>query len=216
MSEDRLSGGAITTQTNSFPNFRQATVGCSHLGWCACVCQTPDLQYVLTNLLVTGGVTDPAPGNKMVCYTRRPRGYNILTATATPVDAGSPDRVLENVADGIYGFDLSECYLGNHISGSPPFYRADLGGIRKINKVVYLSQPGGYYMYNRLRNMQILTGNTTTNNYDDYELIGTQLEPPQNYSQEIVVEGTEPHWGRYVLLLKNDNYRLGFCHLEIY
>ena len=73
---------------------------CSHLGWSACVCQTPDFQYILTNLLVTGGVTDPAPGNKMVCQTRRPRGHNILTGTATPVSARSlvsvPEKMVQN------------------------------------------------------------------------------------------------------------------------
>ena len=216
MSENRLSGEDITTQTNSFPNFRKATAKCSYLGWCACVCQTLDLQYLLTNLIVTGGVTDPASGNKMVCYTRRPRGYKILTAVASPVFASYPDRVLENNIDGIYGFEFKKCYHGNDVSGSNTFYRADLGVIRKINKVIYLSQPGGNSMSQRLSNIRILTGNTTTNNYDDYVLIGTQLGSPQGFSQEIVVGGTEPHWGRYVLLLKNDNNQLAFCHLEIY
>ena len=215
VSEDWLSGGAITTQTNSFANFQQATAKCSYLGWCACVCQTPDLQYVLTNLLVTGGVTDPASGNKMVCYTRRRRGYNILTATASPIFQIGSARVLENIVDGIYDFTLAKCYHGKDVPGGQLYYRADLGGVRKINKVVYLSQSAGN-MSNKLHDIQILTGNTTTNNNDDYVLIGTQPESPQNYSQEIVVEGTKPHWGRYVLLLKTSGKKLLFCHLEIY
>ena len=73
------------------------------------------VDVFFTDLVVSGRIIDTLEGDKVPCYTPRPivlyPGPG-ATLKAAPTDSKMSVRVKENLIDGVYGREDSECYYG--------------------------------------------------------------------------------------------------------
>ena len=113
---------------------------CSSLEWCETLCFLSSCTAVLTDLYVSGGVTDTMAGNKALCFTKRPivlypKSGVSITASATEITL--PIRVIENIEDGVYGFQMDECYCTSEFH---PYILIELSESLNISQIALRTQ----------------------------------------------------------------------------
>ena len=109
-------------------------------------CVLPNNKIIFTNLVVSGGITDPLPGDKALCYTPRPSViYPSPEASldGSPSEIKAPQKKLDNLEDGIYGRDINECYSSDSLSRGKCFLLVTLPNSRNLSKVTVWVQPKG-------------------------------------------------------------------------
>ena len=149
VSEERLSRPRIETLSLPFSNNEETHVRilsvCRLLPWCEAVCLPTSGEAVLTDLYINGGITDTMAGNKVPCFTSRavPLYPNSeASVKASPTRNDYPARVIEQMQDGVYGFDIEECFSAD--SDSNPYIVVEIPESRNITSISFRTQPYGY------------------------------------------------------------------------
>lgn len=213
VAESRLESDFLSL-TNTGPNLQRAMTKCSLLPWCVCVCQESDGTFAVTDLLVTGGVTDTQTGTKVPCWSKRPKPaiFPAPQAVATSSAAGFPKRKPANLLDGVYGYDIEECSYTD-TTDSSAYILVDLSDIKVISRVTIRFQPKGIVEDKHL--FDILVGNaSSTGPFDNYKLFASNKHPV-SLNEEVTHERTDPIYGRYVAF-ESGPCCLQICHLEIF
>ena len=221
VSESRFPGPELTTQFYPFSD-QKSTIGflslCMSLEWCEAMCFLSSGTAVLTDLYVSGGVTDTMTGNKALCFTKRPMvlypriGVSI-TASETAITL--PARVIENMEDGVYGFDRDECYCTLEFH---PYILIELSESRTITKIALRGQPQGH-TDNKFVNMEVRVG--------DIEPIGTDFTALSyfgkhdtgfpGFNMDVIIENPAGVIGKYISIQEEPIVGLSIqvCAIEI-
>lgn len=216
VAESRLESNLLNL-ANYGTNLHEAYTKCSLLAWCVCVCRQSNGTYILTDLLVTGGVTDTRSGPKVPCWSIRstPTLFPspLVSISGSPVLPSQEERTTANLLDGVYGYDISEC--ANCFSSTPLSYiLVDLGEVKTISRIVVRNQPAGSKDFTY--NVNIRVGDApSAGDFGSYVWFGSNTGPV-DYNQEIVHEAEEPMKGRFVSFQTlSDGNSVQICHLEI-
>lgn len=197
-----------------------ALTQCMSVSWCTVTCKLTETHYIISNMLVTGGTVDPMTGNKLDCYTTRPKGifYHSpnINITATPGHGVNLVRVIENLSDGVYAYEVDECFYGLSAVGTEGFVLVDLKSEYKISYLKFVLQGIGQ-IQTMFFDIEIRVGNASTSlPYSSYALLGTYTGPTYTHNIELTITGVASIVGRYVALVKTTGRYLQICHMEIY
>ena len=196
-------------------NIFQVTALCNRLEDCAAVCFLSDEDVVFISALVT----NTFPGGIVPCYTPRPPTLYPSPTAFTEVTArhrGLSERIIENIQDGVYGLDISECYYADTID--KPFILITFPQPVKVSQVVIRSQPSGGIL-NKFHRFQIRVGNTAPvgNDMSGLTLFGQYDGPLQEADMFLEFSKDPPFEGRYVSMQEMDaGAHLQLCFIEIY
>lgn len=211
---------AQKTDIGKLSSFIQAVNRCHRESWCTCLCQYPGKSFIMTNLVVTGGVVDPQGVPIVRCFTKRPPALfpsssNVarLSSSLSEMTYGAA-REKENMADGIYDYDFDHCFKTDY--SSLPYFLVDLGSVYKISRVVVRVQEDG--TSTNFENIYVAIGNSSTNGtFTFYDSFAFQVDPTLAPDTDVVFYPEEPKYGQFLGILKNNTYSyMQFCHLEIY
>ena len=149
-----------------------------------CVCILPS-EIVLTDLFVTGKVTDYHEGTLVACYTVRPASLFPTSAVAfTSSDIGiscCADRVPDNLKDGVHNYKASDCFHG---MTSIPYLVVDFQSVQKIASVRIMGLPLERKMEEKFLQVAVRVGNlSSTENFNSSPLLGYVDGPPTVASQ---------------------------------
>ena len=183
-----ISSSSIRKEDVEYPRLNEALYGCMDRNWCVCVCrlQISNL-FAFTDMVVTGGTIDMAPGEKLFCYTKRDRAYIFEAVQRNAVINSFSNRAAENLIDGVYTHNIDDCYYAEQIVNDHLYLRFDFGKERLVKKIVIINQPSGAFG-NKLHDLQFWLGNSTDGNLlENYELIGTKVDNPTKINETITI-----------------------------
>ena len=222
VSENRFPGPEITTQFYPFSDQTSFLIRflslCTSLEWCEAVCFLSSGTAVLTDLYVGGGATDTMAGNKALCFTKRPillYPKSAVSTTASEVHIDTPVRVIENIEDGVYGFQKDECY---HTIDHHPHILIELSESRNITQIALRTQLAGYTS-DKFRNVIVRVG--------DIEPIGTDFATLSyfgkhdtgfpGYNMDVIIENSAGVMGKYISIQDKPNtgHTMQLCAIEI-
>lgn len=221
VSEDRIfpTESTLVVQDTTFRTVLKAATQCAQLDWCRCVCKLPSNVFVLTSLIVSAGITDPAPGVPLQCHTKRQKSYPLQPATGVTITgimhkASLPDRVIGNLIDGVYGLYLNDCFLGIDLNNIP-YIIINLGEIKSFNAVTIILQPTGDISY-FFGGSKVLVSNISSTQFEDYILVEAKPDLVPEHSMEVVYTRGITLWGQYVaLVMGEERTEMQICHIEI-
>ena len=110
ISKDEWFGGAGRSKANFI--YQEGTMFtmlsyCILLEWCTCICKESENTFILSDIWVTGAITDHSPGTMVDCLTAR--GSSLfprpgMTMTSSPYNTiCCADLIRERLSDGVYG-----------------------------------------------------------------------------------------------------------------
>jgi len=193
---------------------------CMKYSWCTTGCILPSDEYVLTNLLVSGGITDPMAGEKIPCYTIRPAviypSPNAVVV-ATRTEPAMSRRLISHVEDGVYGFTNPECYYSD-VGITKQFIYIMLPQAEPVRRVVVRAQYSGE-IFNKFQKVEVRVGNTPRSGKDfsaNTRLGNIYWGPIQKHNVDIIFAGSVPVVGMYVSIqeLKSTGV-LSVCTIEV-
>lgn len=215
VAESRLKSNLLIRENYGYI-YHQAFTKCALLAWCVCMCRQSNGTYTLTDLLVTGGVTDTLPGAKVPCLSKR--SSSMLFPSLLSSISGSPDniqflkRTKANLLEGIYGYDMDECTLVYSVNPLA-YILVDLGEVKTISRIVVRNQPRGLKDTNY--NVNIRVGDApSAGDFDSYAWFGSNTDPV-DYNQEFIHQSEVPMKGRFVSFQTISDDSIQICHLEI-
>ena len=121
---ERFDSGLVKKELLELNSLRRISLNYLERNWCDAVWLHPNKIDTLTNLVISGGFEDTKSGQKVVCYTKRQRViYPTPQATisSSPLDVKYPKRTSANLEDGVYGFDIEECFHATVSTGKKHF-----------------------------------------------------------------------------------------------
>ena len=222
VSESRFPSPEITTQFYPFSDQKSALFRflslCASLEWCEVVCFVSSGTAVLTNLYVSAGATDTMAGKMALCFTKRPISLYTkigVSITASKTHSQFPLRVIENIGDGVYGFQTNECYCTQEYH---PHILIELSAPRNITQIALRCQPDGYTA-DKFRNVIVRVG--------DIEPIGTDFTTLSyfgkhdtgfpGYNMNVIIEKAAGIMGKYISIQDKPNvgHTMQVCDFEI-
>ena len=194
---------------------------CLFEDWCLVVCILSEDEIALTNLFVTGRVTDTNGEPLVPCYTVREES---LFPTAVTSVSGSPagpadcclDRVVTNLQDGIHNYKVGGCYGGVDVT---PWMIVDFQSVQKITTVKIMGQPQPRKIEQKFLDVAVRVGNQSSDpSFDTDPLLATFTGPQTVENQMIELTSPTPLWGRYLSIKERDTSfsALVICTLEVY
>ena len=222
VSENRFPGPEIQAHYYPFsnqqgsPHIRFLSL-CTSLKWCDAACFLSSGTAVVTNLYVIGYMTDTMAGNKALCFTKRPkllypnRGVSITASPTSYV----PARVIENVADGVYGFQMDECY---YTQESVQYILIELSESRNITQIIVRSQPKGL-TYDKFIETIVRVGDIAPIGTDFTTLtyFGKHDTGPPPFNADVIFENAAGVQGKYISIDENHDaiHAILVCTIEI-
>ena len=225
ISKDRLSSEFVTSATRqSYINELILSMECEKYAWCSAACLLPNGETILTDLVVSGGITDTKPGTKIKCWTIRPPGIfpsPEATLSGSVHDSYYPNRILGNLADGVYERSWDGCYSTKKIITVYQFVLIELEKPQIIHKVVVRTQPDAKYMSERYGNFEVRVGNKAPTGTDmsSLTLIGSFDGPltSDDVDKDLTFTLENPTRAKYISLQEMiASYRIIICHLEVF
>ena len=222
VSESRFPGPEITTQFYPFSDQKATLIRflfqCTFLEWCEALCFLSSGTAVLTDLYVSGGVTDTMAGNKALCYTKRPRllyPRSGVSITASKTEITLPSRVIENIEDGVYGFQIDECYCTLEFH---PYILIELSESRTITKIALRGQPNGQ-THNKFVNMVVRVGNIDPigTDFNALSYFGKHDTGFPGFNMDVIIENPAGVIGKYISIQEEPIVGLAIqvCAIEI-
>ena len=201
--------------------FLGTAMTCNYVAW-ENYCVTAANEITATNLLISGGITDKKSGDKIPCYTTNPRvafPSNEATFTGAPHFASFSKRTLSNLEDGVYGFDINECFFADY---TQKFIHMviDFKQPRTLTTVKMRNQNSGK-VKEKFNKIEVRAGDTAPigNDMSNLKLIGTFDGPTtdDDIDIDLILTAKEPFVGRFVSI-QEAVYPAQFqvCHLEVY
>lgn len=219
--EIKLTLSYITCENVQASSIVKAALKCLHSDWCTVVCELSSGQFSLCNFIATGGGASDqnGDGSLLTCYTKRQRGYSLLPSAGVTLSssqhmAEAPGKILSNLNDGLYFYDHADCFMSS--SGDETLHvLVDLGEVKRIRKVVYITQPDGF-LHNAGRDTEVRVSNVTDIDFTDYTFFDNEVNVVREFKKEIVFESRKVIFARYVVIFVIEPTDLfQFCHLEI-
>ena len=222
VSESRFPGPEITTQFYPFSDQKATLIRflflCTSLEWCEALCFLSSGTAVLTDLYVSGGVTDTMAGNKALCFTKRPivlYPKSGVSITASKTEILLPLRVIENIEDGVYGFQMDECYCTMEFH---PFILIELSESRNITQIALRGQPIGQ-THNKFVNMIVRVGDIepTGTNFTALSYFGKHDTGFPGFNIDVIIENTAGVMGKYISIIEKPDvaHSIQVCAIEI-
>ena len=209
VSENRFPGPEITTQIYPFSDQKATLIRflslCMSLEWCEALCFLSSGSAVLTDLYVSGGATDTMEGNKALCFTKRPirlypkNGVSITVSNTT----AAPARVIQNLEDGIFGFQMDECYYSDM---HHTYILIELSESRNITQIALRTQPQGQ-TYDKFINMILRVGDIEPlgTNFATLSYFGKCDTGFPGFNMDVMIENAAGVMGKYISIQEEAN-----------
>ena len=225
ISIDRLSSEFVTSATRqAYINELILSMECEKYAWCSAACLLPNGETILTDLVVSGGITDTKPGTKIKCWTIRPPGIfpsPEATVSGTDNDSGRPNRVVGNLGDGIYRRNDDDCFLAKKTSILDKYVLIKFEKPQLISEVLVRTQPEAKYMSDKFGNFEVRVGNKAPTGTDmsSLTLIGSFDGPltTDDVDKDLTFTLENPTRAKYISLQEMvTNFRFCLCHVEVF
>ena len=217
----RFDSTLINKELVEFNSVIEASLRCLDRNWCDAFCLLPNKTAILNDLVISGGIEDTKSGQKVVCYTKRPRViYPTPQATisSSPVDVQYPQRISANLEDGVYGFDIEECFRATVSTGKKHF----LIGFSKpkvvSNVKVRTQKTGG--LQNKFKRFEVRGGNSVPvgNDMSQLSLIEVFNRPmtETDLNTDLTFTADPKITAQYISIQETDvDVDFQICHLEV-
>lgn len=187
-------------------------IKCNALAWCKAWCLDPSIpQCIFSDIVLLEGYVETDLADALSCYTNR-KSDLALGATVT----GSPDidsiKVKTNLADGIYPYHISECFVAPKALNSWLVF--DVGSVKPIRRVTMIMESDNNALDQQNYEARVGTALATTSDLSGYQFLAS-FPGPASYGQVVVMEAPSPVYGRYVSLQMLQDYWMVVCHVEI-
>ena len=205
VSESRFPGPEITTQFYRFSDQKATLIRflslCTSLEWCEALCFLSSGTAVLTDLYVSGGVTDTMAGNKALCFTKRPivlYPKSGVSITASATQNQNPLRVIENIEDGVYGFQMDECY---YTKSYHPYILIELSESRNITQIALRGQPIGN-TGDKFHNTIVRVGDIEPigTNFTALSYFGKHDTGSPGFNMDVIIKNASGVMGKYIFI----------------
>lgn len=187
---------------------------CMRHDWCHLWCRAAPTHCLLTSLIVSGSYQPSPLHDALTCYTSRgpDMAFGAGITSSPPHDT---IRVKENLVDGVFRGDVSNCAVVVRDNSSNPWFLVDLGVDRLVSKVVLKAQPTDL-AESRMSGIEVKVGDVEeAGDFTSYTFLGTfndSLVP----GQEVALLPPVPLRGRYVSIQRTDIRLMQIAHLEIF
>ena len=221
ISEVHFSSTALEFLTSTLMHvstFEESLWECSFSSWCRAVCLING-DFIMTNMLITGDITDTTAGSLLTCMTSRPRSMfprpDVVLDGPAAASQHSPPRVKENLLNGVHAYEKFQCYYPDG-EGKDGYILVEFPSVKMISKVIIFNQPAGGMNGKNLK-IEVRVGNETSvaPNFQRFALLGVAPKPSY-HSEEIIIADRAPLWGKFVSIQETDpSSNLQVCFLEI-
>jgi hypothetical protein len=170
----------------------------------------------MSDLMVTGGAIDNWVGAKIPCRTKRkvPTLFPSLMTYSQSSPPENPSRTKKNLEDGVYGYNIAECFLCFE-ANKKPFLVLDFGQLARVQRVALRSQLGGDIL-NKFRNIFLRLGNESRQgDFESYTFYDAFLGLPVA-NTDFTFENDEAQIGRFLSIQSVNYSSLQFCSLEVF
>ena len=218
----RFDSTLINKELVEFNSVIEASLRCLDRNWCDAFCLLPNKTAILNDLVISGGIEDTKSGEKVVCYTKRPRViYPTPQATisSSPVDVKYPQRTSANLEDGVYGFDINECFLSPGTNGKKHFLIRFSEPI-VVSTVKTRTQKGGGGISSKFKRFEVRGGNSAPvgNDMSQLSLIGVFNGPAteSDKNTDLTFTADPKITAQYISIQEvNSNHDFQICHVEV-
>ncbi|KAG7174816.1 hypothetical protein Hamer_G021918 [Homarus americanus] len=190
---------------------------CLNLGWCNLWCPNPTAAAcTYYNIIVMPTYLETDNTDAIPCFTKRPRDY----VTNASITAGQPyDAIMskENLIDGIYGFNMNECFRSSQ-TNIEKWFVLDLGAVTTFTYIRIIAQPNLQAFYH-FRKLSLRVGTSPTQPYtgfSSYSYFGG-FSGPAVGNEEVVLTSGRTVSARYIAgQMAPQSTTLTVCHVEVY
>ena len=223
VTNDRFDSTLIKKELVDFISLFQVSASCIKLSWCDAFCLLPNKTAILTDLVISGGFEDTKSGQKVVCYTKRPKVIYPspqATISSSRNRATAPLRIVENFQDGIYGFDNDQCFSA-YTAKRLKWIVVNFSEPKVVSRVVIRTG----MTVDLIRNFQQLElrgGNSAPFGNDmslQLTLLGTFFGPilASQQNTDLIINVSPKTTVQYISLQEADPAtRMDICHLEVF